>query len=72
MKQTPSDDVIRAREELVGHYLELTSTPDSKLVKFLIPSGIAYHHAGLTLEERELIEHGYRSGIILILIATSN
>lgn len=33
--------------------------------------GIAYHHAGLTSDERGEVEKGYRSGFISVLIATS-
>ena len=32
---------------------------------------MAYHHSGLTTEEREVIERGYRTGSLLVLVATS-
>jgi Lhr-like helicase len=34
-------------------------------------AGVAYHHAGLTHQERTVVEQGYRSGALLVLTATS-
>ncbi|KAJ7544985.1 hypothetical protein O6H91_09G101700 [Diphasiastrum complanatum] len=36
-----------------------------------LPAGVAYHHAGLTAEERDVIESCYKQGIVRVLAATS-
>ncbi|KAJ0555833.1 putative DNA-directed DNA polymerase [Helianthus annuus] len=36
-----------------------------------LPAGVAYHHAGLTVEEREVVENCYRKGLVRVLTATS-
>lgn len=41
------------------------------MLKETIKYGIAYHHSGLTTEEREVVERGYRTGALLVLVATS-
>jgi POLQ-like helicase len=36
-----------------------------------IPQGVAYHHAGLTQDERRLVEDAYRAGVLQVLCTTS-
>ena len=52
---------------------ELKRTPGGldPILEKSIPTFIGYHHSGLTVEEREIIENGFRDGVIKILTATS-
>jgi len=36
-----------------------------------VPSGVAYHHAGLTIDERTVVEKAFREGTLCVLAATS-
>ena len=33
--------------------------------------GVAFHHAGLTTDERDIVEAGFKSGVVRVLVATS-
>ncbi|QLQ80022.1 hypothetical protein HG537_0D00220 [Torulaspora globosa] len=37
----------------------------------LINKGIAFHHAGLSMADREFVEQGFRNGVIKVLCSTS-
>jgi len=41
------------------------------ILRTTLSHGIAFHHAGLTIEERVIIETAFRQGIIRLLVATS-
>ena len=61
------------KEQRAGLLVHLKRTPGGldPVFEKTVSKGIAYHHSGLTVEEREIIEFGFRSGVINILIATS-
>lgn len=42
-----------------------------QVLKQTISFGVAYHHAGLTFDERDIIEGAFKSGAIRVLVATS-
>lgn len=65
-----SPDLRQARELVLQRLRESGSGVDSLLASTL-PAGVAYHHSGLTTEEREIIEEAYRSRAINVLLCTS-
>lgn len=55
--------------------LKLLLRGDSKqmceVLRKTVPYGVAYHHSGLTVDERRLIEDAYRAGVLCVLCCTS-
>ncbi|KAM3874209.1 helicase POLQ-like [Diretmus argenteus] len=41
------------------------------VLKKVVPYGLAYHHSGLTTEERKLVEEAYSDGVLCLLTCTS-
>ena len=64
-------DRSKQRVALVQHMQEIMGTYSSPAMERLILAGIAFHHAGLTTEERAIVELGFRNGVIRVLMATS-
>ncbi|KAJ9142142.1 Helicase and polymerase-containing protein TEBICHI [Pleurostoma richardsiae] len=62
-------DVLGKRMDLIGDFRSLPGGLDHVLEQ-TIPYGVAFHHAGLTAEERELIADAYDSGVIKVCVAT--
>ncbi|XP_059445323.1 helicase and polymerase-containing protein TEBICHI-like [Corylus avellana] len=63
-----------------SEFVDITSAIDAlrrcpagldPILEETVPSGVAYHHAGLTVEEREIVETCYRKGLLRVLTATS-
>ncbi|KYO22450.1 DNA polymerase theta isoform B [Alligator mississippiensis] len=59
-----------AIEEVMDQLRQSLSGLDSVLQRTL-PWGVAFHHAGLTFDERDVIEGAFRQGLIRVLAATS-
>ncbi|KAK3988063.1 P-loop containing nucleoside triphosphate hydrolase protein [Cladorrhinum sp. PSN332] len=57
------------RLNLLNDLRSLATGLDINLEK-TIPSGVAFHHAGLTTEERELVANAYDGGILKVCVAT--
>lgn len=53
---------------------ELKNSGNGSLCPILrktVPYGLAYHHSGLTSDERKLVEEAYSSGVLCLLTCTS-
>uniref|UniRef100_A0A0N5AQE1 DNA-directed DNA polymerase n=1 Tax=Syphacia muris TaxID=451379 RepID=A0A0N5AQE1_9BILA len=57
-------------KEAVDYFIAETHCHDEAILK-LVGAGVCFHHAGLTIEERELLEDFFRAGILRIICATS-
>ncbi|XP_075710826.1 DNA polymerase theta [Rhinoderma darwinii] len=57
-------------QDVVGQLKRCPAGLDSVLGR-TVPWGVAFHHAGLTFDERDVIEGAFRQGIVRVLAATS-
>lgn len=56
---------------LFNEIKEANSNNICPILRLSIQFGIAYHHSGLTTDERQIIEAGYREGTLFLLTCTS-
>lgn len=64
--QLKTDNIQEVLEQLKNSPVGL-----DQVLKKTISFGVAYHHAGLTFDERDIVEGGFKSGAIRVLVATS-
>ena len=69
----PTDEVdgnlTARRQQLVRELATVTEL--CEVLKATVPKGIAYHHAGLTGDERSLIEKAYFDGVLFCICCTA-
>lgn len=61
---------IEARRGLLQQ-LGIEAAGVCPILKQTVPCGVAYHHSGLTADERKVVEEGYLQGSLLVLACTS-
>lgn len=61
--------IFERRLDLLADLRSLSTGLDPTLGETIM-SGVAFHHAGLTTEERDLIANAYDSGVLKVLTAT--
>ncbi|KAI9720429.1 MAG: hypothetical protein M1812_002935 [Candelaria pacifica] len=62
-------DIMTARKDAMFDLRNTAVGLDACLEK-TIPKGVAYHHAGLTTEERDIVQDAYMRGVIKVIVAT--
>ncbi|XP_054633899.1 DNA polymerase theta isoform X2 [Dunckerocampus dactyliophorus] len=60
-------------EGLLDVLAQLSRTPAGMdpILKRTVPWGVGFHHAGLTFDERDVLEGAFRQGMVKVLAATS-
>eukprot|EP00606_Chrysophyceae_sp_TOSAG23-5_P000769 GSChrysophyteH2.ASY1.ANO1.1345.1 assembled CDS len=69
--QHPMESIIQRKRYLLLDDLNNLQGGLCPTLKLTVPFGCAYHHAGLSGEERKLIENAFSQGTITVLCATS-
>lgn len=65
-EQLNADSIIEVLEQL-----KCCSVGLDKLLEGVISYAVAFHHAGLTMDERDIIESAFKRGALRVLVATS-
>ena len=69
MSDEVTDIVLEQRKDAVNELRSLPLPLDETL-EMTIPRGVAFHHAGLTAEERDIVAAAYDAGVIKVIVAT--
>uniref|UniRef100_A0A8C6W6F9 Helicase, POLQ-like n=1 Tax=Nannospalax galili TaxID=1026970 RepID=A0A8C6W6F9_NANGA len=70
-----SKDCLKHREkekhEVIKNLRNISNGNMCPVLKRTIPFGVAYHHSGLTSDERKLLEEAYSTGVLCLFTCTS-
>lgn len=61
----------KEKHDLIKDLTDICSGRLCPVLMRTIPFGIAYHHSGLTSDERKRVEEAYSSGVLCLLTCTS-
>ncbi|KAB1282594.1 Helicase POLQ-like [Camelus dromedarius] len=61
----------KEKHELIKSLKNSSSGSLCPVLKHTIPFGVAYHHSGLTSDERKLLEEAYSTGVLCLFTCTS-
>ena len=59
-----------SRQAVVDNLQSIGTVPLDDTLAKTVPNGVAFHHAGLTTEEREVICSAFDAGVLKVLVAT--
>ncbi|XP_032256585.1 helicase POLQ-like isoform X2 [Phoca vitulina] len=61
----------KEKHEVIKNLRNISSGNLCPVLKRTIPFGVAYHHSGLTSDERKLLEEAYSTGVLCLFTCTS-
>ncbi|XP_055444939.1 helicase POLQ-like isoform X3 [Bubalus kerabau] len=61
----------KEKQEVIKNLKNVSGGNLCRVLKHTIPFGVAYHHSGLTSDERKLLEEAYSTGVLCLFTCTS-
>ncbi|WP_168168662.1 DEAD/DEAH box helicase [Methanopyrus sp. SNP6] len=65
-----SDDEKKELRTLAERVSELGEGEETEILTYSVMRGVAFHHAGLTAEQRALVEDAFREGLLKVVVST--
>ncbi|XP_070647808.1 helicase POLQ-like isoform X3 [Bos indicus] len=61
----------KEKQEVIQNLKNVSGGNLCRVLRHTIPFGVAYHHSGLTSDERKLLEEAYSTGVLCLFTCTS-